>query len=44
MHILVTNDDGVYAPGLLALSAGTAQNSEKCPFWRRTTTGQLQGM
>ncbi len=35
MRILVTNDDGIFSPGLLAL-AEVASRSAKCAWWRRT--------
>ena len=43
MHILVTNDDGVQAPGLLAL-AQEMRKLGKVTVLRQTRTGQPRDM
>ncbi len=44
MHILVTNDDGVQAPGLLALTQAMRQVADKVTVLALTTTGPPPGM
>lgn len=43
MNILVTNDDGVTAPGLMAL-AKAMQSLGTIKFWLQTITGREAGM